>query len=98
VLLLILIGFAAFLSTPLSRKAEWRREHAAYWQGIATLTGGAVIGLLTNDSGISVAAMMLLFAMFPALLLWLEVERETAQQLHRVHSIEDPLDGEGTLI
>lgn len=78
VLVAALGGFAWFLQTPLSQRAKWRQVYAANWTGIGAVVEGAVLGMLVNDTGVVVAAMMLLYAVYPALLIWLEVE-----QVHR---------------
>jgi hypothetical protein len=69
----LVVGYAAFLAH-LFRKQN--REHAAAnipaSPAIAGAALGAGVGLFTNDSGVVVAGMMLVFTLFPYLLLGLE--------------------------
>ena len=50
------------------------RTHGVLRKVIGSLIGGAVVGLCTNDSGIVVVAMMMIFSLLPTLLIWLEEE------------------------
>jgi hypothetical protein len=51
---------------------SWRRQSDTFFKVIGAMIGGAVVGLLTNDSGIVVAAFLFMFAVIPTLLLGLE--------------------------
>ncbi|MGB8955111.1 MAG: hypothetical protein WCC10_07040 [Tumebacillaceae bacterium] len=76
--LLVLLGwFASY--THRSRG----RTHGALRTVIGSLVGGAVVGLCTNDSGIVVVAMMMIFSLLPTLLIWLEEEAEVIEQWSR---------------
>jgi len=52
----------------------WRQRYNAFFKMVGALIGGAVVAMLTNDSGVVVAALMFLFAVVPTLLIGLEQE------------------------
>lgn len=72
VLLFLIAGFAWRLFLPSARETRWNGPYAPFVRSFAALLGGAGIGLVTNDSGIVVAALMFLYTAFPGLLLWLD--------------------------
>ncbi|HEU4963720.1 MAG TPA: hypothetical protein VFV52_07640, partial [Bacilli bacterium] len=81
---LLLAGVLVFhrIVSKQKRRAHQRGErYAPFWSMIASMLGGAVVGLFTNDSGIVVVAMLFLFGLFPALLMWLEEDQEIEQDL-----------------
>ena len=59
------------------------RTHGALRTVIGSLAGGAVVGLCTNDSGVVVVAMMMIFSLLPTLLIWLEEEAAVIEQWSR---------------
>lgn len=75
VLLALLVLFALFLTHPVTKGRWWYGRHLPYWRTTLGMLGGAGVGLFTNDSGVVVAAMILLFALFPVLLVLLEPEQ-----------------------
>jgi hypothetical protein len=63
--------------------ASWRKRYAGLWAPLRGLVGGAVVGMVTNDSGMVVAAMMFWFALVPAVLFWLEDDERTMEEFAR---------------
>ncbi|TCP55941.1 hypothetical protein EV586_103600 [Tumebacillus sp. BK434] len=73
--LLLLALFAYVLFAPGEHeKRAWQTRYPEFRTAVGGMLAGSLVGMLTNDSGIVVLAMMSLFALFPTLLIWLEGE------------------------
>lgn len=82
--MLLLAGvlvFGFFVRKQKTLASERGERYTPLWTALAGLLGGAVVGLFTNDSGIVVVAMMFLFALLPALLMWLEEEQRQLREV-----------------
>ncbi|ASS76610.1 hypothetical protein CIG75_17650 [Tumebacillus algifaecis] len=56
------------------QKRAWQTRYPEYRSVIGGMLTGAVVGLFTNDSGIVVLGLISLFALFPTMLIWLELD------------------------
>lgn len=75
VVVLVMLGvFAYALWGRAGWLRSWQGHYNAFFNMIGSLIGGAVVAMLTNDSGVVVAALMFLFAVIPTLLIGLEQE------------------------
>ena len=77
----VLLGLLGWFASYAHRSRG--RTHGALRTVIGSLVGGAVVGLCTNDSGIVVVAMMMIFSLLPTLLIWLEEEAGVIEQWSR---------------
>ncbi len=75
-----LLAQAILLFRPLGIIREMRSQYPFFMSGIMGITFGAVVALLTNDSGVVAAAMALLFGTLP--LLYLVMEKVFEAEAH----------------
>lgn len=81
--LLVLVMLGVFAYALWGQKGwlqSWQQRYSSFFKMVGALIGGAVVAMLTNDSGVVVAALMFLFAAIPTLLIGLEQENGASLQ------------------